>query len=126
MCGIAGFADGRLTYDPAQALRAMADAIAHRGPDAEGHFLENEVGMAFRRLSIIAPAGGGQPLYSEDGQIVLTCNGEIYNFQDLRADLELRGHVFATKSDAEVVLHGYEEYGEDIVQHLRGLFAFVL
>lgn len=126
MCGIAGFADGRLTYDPAQALRAMADAIAHRGPDAEGHFLENEVGMAFRRLSIIDPAGGGQPLYSEDGQIVLTCNGEIYNFQDLRADLELRGHVFATKSDAEVVLHGYEEYGEDIVQHLRGMFAFVL
>ena len=126
MCGIAGFADGRLTYDPAQALRAMADAIAHRGPDTEGYFLENEVGMAFRRLSIIDPAGGGQPLYSEDGQIVLTCNGEIYNFQDLRADLELRGHVFATKSDAEVVLHGYEEYGEDIVQHLRGMFAFVL
>lgn len=126
MCGIAGFADGNLTYAPAQVLCAMASAIAHRGPDAEGYFYEKQMGMAFRRLSIIDPEGGDQPLYSEDGQIVITCNGEIYNFQDLRADLEARGHVFATKSDAEVVLHGYEEYGEDIVKHLRGMFAFVL
>lgn len=126
MCGIAGFADRRLTCAPAQVLCAMAEAIAHRGPDAEGYFHEKHMGMAFRRLSIIDPEGGDQPLYSEDGQIVITCNGEIYNFQDLRADLEARGHVFATKSDAEVVLHGYEEYGEDIVKHLRGMFAFVL
>lgn len=126
MCGIAGFADGHLTYATAQVLRAMAQAIAHRGPDAEGYFHERQMGMAFRRLSIIDPEGGDQPLYSEDGRIVMTCNGEIYNFKDLRADLEARGHVFSTQSDAEVVLHGYEEYGADIVKHLRGMFAFVL
>lgn len=126
MCGFAGFADTRLTYDPARVLCAMTDALAHRGPDGEGYFQEGGMGLGFRRLAIIDPDGGAQPLHSESGDLVLVCNGEIYNHRELRAELELRGHVFATRSDAEVVLHGYEAWGEQVTSHLRGMFAFVL
>lgn len=126
MCGIAGFWDGELSYAPDKAARAMAERILHRGPDSEGYFCEGRVGMAFRRLSIIDLRGGDQPIFNEDRSLVITFNGEIYNFQELRAQLEARGHVFSTRSDTEVVLHGYEEWGEELPRRLRGMFAFVI
>jgi asparagine synthase (glutamine-hydrolysing) len=127
MCGIAGV----LYRDPARlierdALKAMGDAIAHRGPDAEGIFIAPGVGMAHRRLSIIDLAGGNQPIGNEDGTVQVVFNGEIYNFQSLRDDLMSRGHRFKTQSDTEVIVHLYEEYGDSLVERLRGMFAFAL
>src|SRR5689334_23623033 len=104
MCGLAGWA-GKVDADEAT-LRRMCDAIAHRGPDDDGaHVVEGRVALGFRRLSIIDLAGGHQPLFDESGEIAVTVNGEIYNFRELRAELEARGHRFATGSDAEVVVH---------------------
>lgn len=107
-------------------LRAMCAAMAHRGPDDEGIETWGNVGLAMRRLSIIDVAGGHQPIANEEGDIHLVCNGEIYNHRAVRADLETRGHRFRTDSDVEVILHLYEEYGDDCVLHLRGMFAFAL
>ncbi len=105
----------------------MADRIAHRGPDMEGyHVGEDGIAIAFRRLSIIDLAGGMQPMYNEDSTVVLAFNGEIYNFMDLRERLIARGHVFRTRTDSEVIVHGWEEYGEKLVPMLRGMFAFVI
>jgi asparagine synthase (glutamine-hydrolysing) len=127
MCGIAGI----LYADPARPvdrdiLRAMGDAIAHRGPDAEGFWAEPGIGLVHRRLSIIDLAGGDQPIGNEDESIQVVFNGEIYNFQQLRADLEARGHRFRTRSDTEVLVHLYEEDGDRLVERLRGMFAFAL
>lgn len=126
MCGIAGilFADGR-PVDPA-ALRAMADAVAHRGPEGEGFFRAPGVGLAHRRLAFIDLAGGAQPLGNEDGSLQIVLNGEIYNYRELRAGLEAKGHRFQTRSDTEVIVHLYEEEGERVVERLRGMFAFAL
>jgi asparagine synthase (glutamine-hydrolysing) len=104
----------------------MGDAIAHRGPDAEGFWIQPGIGLVHRRLSIIDLSGGDQPIGNEDDSVQIIFNGEIYNFQELRAGLEARGHCFRTRSDTEVIVHLYEEEGEQLVQRLRGMFAFAL
>lgn len=127
MCGFAGYID---TYDERRAdqrvLERMADSLAHRGPDSCGYFKEGQVGLGFRRLCIIDPAGGNQPIYNEDTSIVLLCNGEIYNYRELRRALEDKGHSFRTNSDVEVLLHLYEEDGVEFLNKLNGQFAFVI
>lgn len=126
MCGIAGFLnwDGR----PASGrlVKAMTDRLAHRGPDGEGHHLWQHVALGHRRLSIIDVGSGAQPMSNEDGTVWVTFNGEIYNFQDLRTTLESHGHVFHTRSDTEVIAHGYEQWGDEVVGRLRGIFAFAV
>jgi asparagine synthase (glutamine-hydrolysing) len=125
MCGIAGWAGLPDTDD--ETLRRMCAAITHRGPDDDGaHTEPGRVGLGFRRLSIIDLEGGAQPLHSESGSVVATCNGEIYNFQALRRDLEGRGHRFATHSDCETIVHLYEDRGLDFLKELRGMFAIAL
>jgi asparagine synthase (glutamine-hydrolysing) len=125
MCGIAGWA-GSPEIDDGR-LGAMCDAIAHRGPDDDGFHVEpGRVGLGFRRLSIIDLQTGAQPLRSESGSVLATCNGEIYNFQALRRELEASGHRFATHSDCETIVHLYEERGIDFLQALRGMFAIAL
>ena len=127
MCGIAGFAGWSLAADRAtDTVRAMCDAITHRGPDDWGSFVAPGVGLGMRRLSIIDVGGGHQPIGNEDGTIQVVFNGEIYNHRSLRAALEARGHRFATRSDTETIVHGYEEYGDEVVQHLRGMFTFAI
>ena len=127
MCGIAGIVntegDGRIE---AASIRAMCQAIVHRGPDDEGVYVKGGVGLGMRRLSIIDIAGGHQPVFNEDKTVWIVFNGEIYNFPELRPDLERRGHKFCTNSDTEVIVHLYEEYGVQCVQKLRGMFAFAL
>jgi asparagine synthase (glutamine-hydrolysing) len=127
MCGIAGvlYADPSRPTEP-HVLRAMGDAIAHRGPDAEGYWAEPGIGLVHRRLSIIDLAGGDQPLSNEDGSVWAVFNGEIYNFAEIREGLEARGHRFRTRSDTEVLVHLYEERGDDLVEPLRGMFAFAI
>jgi len=127
MCGICG----KLNFDrdnevSQQLLKAMADSIAHRGPDDDGYYISGQIGLGFRRLSIIDLAGGHQPLSNEDGTVWIVFNGEIYNYQELREDLLKKGHVFSTKADTEVIVHLYEEYGEAGIQSLRGMFAFAI
>ncbi len=124
MCGIAGFA-GKLS-DREGTLKEMTDAIRHRGPDAEGSYLTDEIALGFRRLSIIDLKNGSQPMFNETKTIALIFNGEIYNSPDLREQLQKKGHVFATRSDSEVLIHGYEDYGENVVDLLRGMFAFAI
>ena len=123
MCGICGFAN----YKNEPLLKAMAARLEHRGPDEEGFFTEGDkVGLGMRRLKIIDLATGSQPIANEDGSINVVFNGEIYNFKELRAELEGKGHRFRTNSDTEVLVHLYEEYGADFPARLRGMFAFAL
>ncbi len=127
MCGISGI----VNFDPndlvnRSTIAKMTDSLAHRGPDDEGHFVEGSVGLGFRRLSIIDLSGGRQPIFNEDGSAAIIFNGEIYNYRDLAADLATAGHTFKTRSDTETILHAYEEYGEDCVHHLRGMFTFAI
>ena len=124
MCGFTGFVS-RSAPD-AGALRAMGDAIRHRGPDGEGHYLDEHCAIAHRRLAIIDPALGQQPMISPDGRYVLAYNGEIYNYRLLRDELIAAGHAFLTNSDTEVVLHGYMQWGAGVLEKLRGMFAFVI
>ncbi len=126
MCGFAGFINHFDTFDREAVIRKMADRIKHRGPDDDDYYLDDAVALGFRRLSIIDLSGGRQPILNEDGSLVLVFNGEIYNFQEIREDLLRAGHVFKTKTDSEVILHGYEQYGKEILQKLRGMFAFVI
>lgn len=127
MCGIAGqlSLDGQMPAD-ASLLHRMTDIISHRGPDGEGHYLHGPVGLGHRRLSIIDVAAGKQPMCNEDETVWVTFNGEIYNYQSLRDDLLARGHLFKTSSDTEVIVHAYEEFGEDCVSKLHGMFAFAI
>ena len=127
MCGIAG----RFNYDPLRPvdrdiLEAMTDAVTHRGPDAAGYHIAPGIGLGHRRLSIIDLATGDQPLSNEDGTVWTIFNGEIYNFADVRAELADRGHRFTTHSDTEIIVHGYEEWGERCVDRFRGMFAFAV
>ncbi|MDQ6670245.1 MAG: asparagine synthase (glutamine-hydrolyzing) [Chloroflexota bacterium] len=124
MCGIAGVV-GSLRSHRAT-LQSMTDALRHRGPDGEGSVWLDDVGLAMRRLAIIDVAGGDQPIYNEDGSVCVVYNGEIYNFLELRQELESRGHHFATKADTEVIVHAYEEYGVEAVERLWGMFALAL
>ena len=107
-------------------LKAMADSIQHRGPDDEGFYFSGQVGLGFRRLSIIDLAGGHQPLSNEDESVWIVFNGEIYNYKELRQFLVAKGHRFRTQSDTEVIVHLYEEFGESCVEKLRGMFAFAI
>ncbi|MFK7818689.1 MAG: asparagine synthase (glutamine-hydrolyzing), partial [Planctomycetaceae bacterium] len=127
MCGIAGviYSDPQRTPEQ-HVLRAMGDAIAHRGPDGFGELCEPGVGLVHRRLAIIDLAGGDQPIFNEDESLGVVFNGEIYNYQHLRARLESSGHVFRTNSDTETLVHLYEEHGAALSEHLRGMFAFAL
>ena len=124
MCGFVGFTN--FIKDDGTLLEKMMDRIVHRGPDSAGKFVDGEIALGFRRLSIIDLAEGDQPMFNEDKSLVLTFNGEIYNFKELRAELLEKGHTFANNSDSEVLLHGYEEWGEEMVTRLRGMFAFVI
>ncbi|MBT8131204.1 MAG: amidotransferase 1, exosortase A system-associated [Gammaproteobacteria bacterium] len=127
MCGIAGIVDLRGQRDVDRALLArMCDAIAHRGPDAGDYHFGAGVGLGHRRLSIIDLAGGKQPMYNEDRTVVVTYNGEIYNFQPLREELAVAGHRFQTHSDTEVLVHGWEQWQEDSVTRFNGMFAYAL
>jgi len=127
MCGFIGYVNGTNIIDHHQTIENMMNTIIHRGPDSGGIHTDDKVTLGFRRLSIIDLSDvANQPLYSNDGSIVLVFNGEIYNFQELREDLIAKGHQFKTKSDSEVLIYGYIEYGEEFVKQLRGMFAFCI
>jgi asparagine synthase (glutamine-hydrolysing) len=127
MCGIAGLiSSSELGEADASKVREMNRAMIHRGPDSDGEFMSEHVMLAMRRLSIIDVAGGKQPLFNETGEIAITCNGEIYNHHDLRAELQSLGHTFATHSDVETIIHAYEEWGLGCLKQLRGMYAFAL
>ena len=125
MCGIAGFIAADRAAD-AGVLNQMLARIAHRGPDGQGTFIEGAAALGHCRLAIIDLDGGAQPLYSEDDRLVLVFNGEIYNYRSLTAELTALGHTFATRTDSEVVLHGWEQWGRELLPRLRGMFAFAL
>ena len=127
MCGIVGFYRSANGLQAAAAkLQAMCDTIVHRGPDDQGFFTDGTVALGMRRLSIIDVTGGHQPIENEDGTVRVVFNGEIYNFHRIREDLMERGHRFRTKTDTEVIVHAYEEYGINCVKHFNGIFAFAL
>jgi asparagine synthase (glutamine-hydrolysing) len=126
MCGIAGILDLRDRPVAPSLVRRLCDVLVHRGPDDEGYYMDGSVGLGQRRLAILDLAGGRQPMSNEDGTIWITFNGAIYNFRELRERLEGLGHRFATRSDTEVIVHAYEQYGPECVKELRGMFAFAL
>lgn len=127
MCGITGILDVEARREVDRALLSrMTDSLGHRGPDADGFHVEPGVGLGHRRLSIIDIGGGQQPMYNEDGSVAITYNGEIYNFPALHKELVALGHEFRTRCDTEVVVHAWEEWGEDCVRRLRGMFAFAI
>jgi asparagine synthase (glutamine-hydrolysing) len=127
MCGVCGIYEYK-THKPVdqQCLAGMLSVLHHRGPDDAGVFFDKDVALAMRRLSIIDLDGGKQPISNEDGSITTVFNGEIYNYQSLQEELEGRGHRLRTASDTEVIVHLYEDLGEECVQHLRGMFGFAL
>ena len=126
MCGICGTFD--LTGEPASRplLDRMTNALRHRGPDGDGQWIDGEAALGHRRLSIIDVDGGAQPIGNEDGTLQVVFNGEIYNFVELRTELKALGHQFKTKSDTEVIVHAYEQWGHDCVKRFNGMFAFAL
>lgn len=124
MCGICGFTGHLATSE--EVLERMQQKIIHRGPDSGGVYMDEGMSMAFRRLSIIDLEGGSQPIYNENKDMVITFNGEIYNFEEIREDLIAKGHVMSSNADTDVLIHGYEEYGEALLPKLRGMFAFVI
>src|SRR5262249_31557377 len=127
MCGIAGQFNFELR-EPVEheSLVQMARSIAHRGPDDEGFFVAGPIGLASRRLSIIDLAGGHQPMSDVRKTVWVTFNGEIYNYKELRAELQGKGHEFRTSSDTEVIIHGYKEWGTDVFNHLNGMFGLAI
>src|SRR5262245_19823280 len=127
MCGIVGI----VSLDPnryvaAERIERMRDLLAHRGPDGKGVWTEGPVGLGHRRLAIVDVQGGHQPMSNGDESVWITFNGEIYNHSSRRAELEQRGHHYRTRADTETILHLYEEYGDDCVEKLDGMFAFGL
>src|SRR5512133_598909 len=125
MCGICGIASTRGTVDPGR-LAAMSATLVQRGPDSDGAYVEGPVGLAARRLAIIDLVTGDQPISNEDGRITVVQNGELYNYRELRLELERAGHRFSTSGDTEVLVHLYEEHGERFAERLRGMFAVAL
>lgn len=126
MCGIVGFVDELSSKKKKDIIKKMADKIIHRGPDGEGYYVDDNIALGHRRLSIIDLKGGAQPIYSQDQNLVIVFNGEIYNYQELRKELEINGYVFQTKTDTEVILYGYDLWKEKVCNKLRGMFAFVI
>lgn len=126
MCGIAGIVNSERGTVDAAVIHQMCESIIHRGPDDEGIFVKDGAGLGMRRLSVIDLPGGHQPIFNEDKTVCIVFNGEIYNFPELRTQLEGRGHHFSTRSDTEVIVHLYEEIGAECVQQLRGMFAFAI
>lgn len=124
MCGFVGFVDKE--KNKKKIVKDMAELIKHRGPDSDGYFCDDDVALGFRRLSIIDLNNGTQPIYNEDNTKVIVFNGEIYNYQEIKEELIAKGHTFKTNTDTEVILHGFEEYSEDLLNKLRGMFAFVI
>src|SRR4029077_11767628 len=127
MCGICGqfnFASDE-PVEP-EIVRRMTDSIAHRGPDDDGYFVSGPLGLGFRRLSIIDLAGGHQPMSDAGETVWVILNGEIYNFKELRSELEGLGYSFRTRSDTEVIIHGYKEWGTDVFNHLNGMFGLAI
>ena len=123
MCGFAGFVGS--VDDREQVLVNMMNTIIHRGPDSEGKYVDEDAALGFRRLSIIDLSSvGDQPLYNEDKSMVLVFNGEIYNYQELKKELQDAGHTFVSNTDSETLIHGYEEWGESLVERLRGMLPF--
>src|SRR5207248_2234435 len=127
MCGICGQFNF-VSDEPVEpeTVGRMTDSIAHRGPDDEGYFFSGSLGLGFRRLSIIDLAGGHQPMSDVDETVWVIFNGEIYNFKELRAELEQRGHRFRTRCDTEVIVHGYKEWGTEVFNHLNGMFGLAI
>ncbi|HEX4207419.1 MAG TPA: asparagine synthase (glutamine-hydrolyzing) [Ktedonobacteraceae bacterium] len=127
MCGIVGCIDAEHSQEQAaQLIESMCHVIRHRGPDDQGTWVGDGVALGMRRLAIIDLTGGHQPIFNEDHSILVVCNGEIYNYRELKQQLQEKGHHFRTHSDSEAIIHAYEEYGDDCPQHLRGMFAFAL
>ena len=127
MCGITGIAALNGSPPPTwEQLKRMCDTIYHRGPDQDGMDLRDGVALGMRRLAIIDISGGRQPIFNRDRTVLTVFNGEIYNFRELRRDLEARGHVFSTQTDTEVIVYAYEEYGVDFPKYLNGMFAIAL
>src|SRR5204863_5099764 len=130
MCGITGWAYLDPRTSPPEGvedlLRYMCDRMVHRGPDSEGYLMDDGIALGMRRLAIIDLITGEQPTFNEDRSIAVILNGEIYNYRELRRDLEKRGHSFRSQSDTEVLPHLYEEYGDEMVAQLNGMFAFAL
>src|SRR6516225_10925850 len=127
MCGIAGFIDPSHNHDEASLLiNTMCQIIRHRGPDEQGVWIGNGVALGMRRLAIIDRSLGHQPIFNEDESVLVVFNGEIYNYRELQKELQQRGHRFRTNSDTEVIVHAYEEYGDDCAKHLHGMFSFAI
>jgi len=127
MCGFVGFTNTNLMLDSSNVLLNMLETLHHRGPDSEGHFIDAQVALGFRRLSIIDLSDEAkQPMINEEGSLILVFNGEIYNFAELRSELIEKGYIFKSHTDSEVILHGYHAYGKAILQKLRGMFAFCI
>ncbi len=123
MCGITGYISKN---DKEKTIKLMNDRIKHRGPDGEGYFIDGVVALGHRRLSIIDLSNGNQPMFNEDESVVTVFNGEIYNYLELKEELIKLGHTFKTKSDTEVLVHGFEQWHSDLPKHLRGMFAFAI
>lgn len=126
MCGICGVYNLDGATVNRHILKRMNSTLVHRGPDDEGYYVDGNIGLGHRRLSIIDLSTGQQPIFNEDKTKAIVFNGEIYNFAELRNEMEKQGHRFETKTDTEVILHGYEQWGTDCVSHLRGMFGFAL
>lgn len=126
MCGIVAFVDNEKPQLKDTLIKKMKDRLIHRGPDDEGQYVDDDVALGFRRLSFVDVKSGNQPIFNEDQSKIIEFNGEIYNFEELRGELIEKGHTFTTHADTEVILHGYEEWGKDVLQKLRGMFAFII
>jgi asparagine synthase (glutamine-hydrolysing) len=127
MCGICGQYNFK-AHDPVirEDIEKMTKTLVHRGPDDEGYYISGPVGLGFRRLSIIDLQGGHQPMFDSDLRVCIVFNGEIYNFQELRGELLGFGHIFQTKCDTEVIIAGYKQWGEDVFNHLNGMFGLAI